>query len=77
MYDESSMDHPTPVPHATNSSVQSSPLPILPGRGGNGIVGDGQNMMTLREQENVWSLVLNPCRPLQRNFELTMNLLFH
>jgi hypothetical protein len=53
MYDESSMDHPTPVPHATNSSVQSSPLPILPGRAGNAIVGDGQNVMTLREQENV------------------------
>ncbi|PGH12397.1 hypothetical protein AJ79_04345 [Helicocarpus griseus UAMH5409] len=43
---------PTPVPQMASSSAQSTPLPALPGRNGN-VVGNGQNMMTLREQENV------------------------
>lgn len=42
----------TPVPDVASSSAQSTPLPVLPGRG-NGVVEDGQNMMTLKEQENV------------------------
>ncbi|KAK2808394.1 hypothetical protein FQN50_004779 [Emmonsiellopsis sp. PD_5] len=42
---------PTPVPHITSSSPQSTPLPTL-GRNGT-VVGDGHNMLTLREQENV------------------------
>ncbi|PGH36086.1 hypothetical protein GX50_01098 [[Emmonsia] crescens] len=42
---------PTPVPQMA-SSAQSTPLPTLPGRNGT-VVGDGYNMMTLREQENV------------------------
>ncbi|EEH17055.1 hypothetical protein PABG_07142 [Paracoccidioides brasiliensis Pb03] len=50
-------DDPTPVPQMASSSVQSTPLPALPGRNGN-VVGDGHNMMTLREQENVMILVL-------------------
>ncbi|KAL2372571.1 spindle-pole body protein, variant [Blastomyces gilchristii SLH14081] len=43
---------PTPVPRIASSSAQSTPLPTLPGRNGN-VVGDGHNMMTLKEQENV------------------------
>lgn len=43
---------PTPVPRIASSSTQSTPLPSLPGRNGN-VVGDGHNMMTLREQEKV------------------------
>ncbi|PGH18667.1 hypothetical protein AJ80_04415 [Polytolypa hystricis UAMH7299] len=52
--DEStSLDHDaTPVPQIVSSSVHSTPLPGLSGQGGNaGVVGDGNNMMTLREQE--------------------------
>lgn len=52
-------DEPTPLPQAASSSVQSTPLPGL-GRGGGGVLGDGQNM-TLKEQERVchptWSLI--------------------
>ncbi|KAK2738824.1 hypothetical protein FQN55_000380 [Onygenales sp. PD_40] len=43
---------PTPVPQITSSSPQSTPLPTLPGRNGT-VMGDGHNMLTLREQENV------------------------
>ena len=43
---------PTPIPQLASSSAQSTPLAILPGRG-NGVVEDGQNVMTLKEQENV------------------------
>jgi hypothetical protein len=64
MYEDVSIDsadvdeQATPVPQA-GSSVQSTPLPVLPGRDGNeGLLGDGQNMMTLREQENVCALCL-------------------
>ncbi|OAX81608.1 hypothetical protein ACJ72_04051 [Emergomyces africanus] len=45
---------PTPVPQMASSSAQSTPLPALPGRNGT-VIGDGHNMMTLREQENVIS----------------------
>ncbi|KAL1959797.1 hypothetical protein VTO42DRAFT_942 [Malbranchea cinnamomea] len=54
--EDSSMDEDndaTPVPQVASSSVQSTPLPVLPRRGNNEVVGDGQNMMTLREQENM------------------------
>ncbi|KAJ5523079.1 hypothetical protein N7513_012623 [Penicillium frequentans] len=44
-------DEPTPLPQAASSSVQSTPLPGL-GRGGGGVLGDGQNM-TLKEQERI------------------------
>lgn len=58
LYDDPSMatimeDHEvTPLPQVADSSAQSTPLPVLPGRDANGVVGNGQNM-TLREQENV------------------------
>ncbi|KAI5289851.1 hypothetical protein KEM54_003070, partial [Ascosphaera aggregata] len=39
----------TPLPQVADSSVESSPLPVLPDQNGN-IVGDGQKM-TLKEQE--------------------------
>lgn len=45
-------DEATPVPHVASSSAQSTPLPMLPGRDG-GFLNDGQNMMTLKEQERV------------------------
>ncbi|KAB8260159.1 hypothetical protein BDV32DRAFT_149642 [Aspergillus pseudonomiae] len=45
-------DQPTPLPQVASSSVQSTPLPGLSGRGGNGLLNDGQNM-TLREQEKI------------------------
>lgn len=44
----------TPLPQVASSSAQSTPLPTLPGRGGDGVLSDGQNMMTLKEQEKVW-----------------------
>jgi hypothetical protein len=44
----------TPVPQVASSSAQSTPLPILPRRDGSGgILSDGQNMMSLKEQERV------------------------
>ena len=49
-------DEVTPVPQIESSSAQSTPLPMLPGRDGGGILGDGQNMMTLKEQERVITL---------------------
>lgn len=45
-------DQPTPLPQVASSSVQSTPLPGLSGRGGNGLLNDGQNM-TLKEQEKI------------------------
>lgn len=48
-------DQPTPVPQMASSSAQSTPLPTLPGRTGDGVLPGGQNMMTLREQERVWT----------------------
>lgn len=48
-------DQPTPVPQIASSSAQSTPLPTLPGRTGDGVLPGGQNMMTLREQEKVWT----------------------
>lgn len=46
-------DQPTPLPQVASSSAQSTPLPFLPGRDGGGVLNDGQNMMTLKEQEKV------------------------
>ncbi|KAG2413709.1 hypothetical protein HFD88_002898 [Aspergillus terreus] len=46
-------DQPTPLPQVASSSVQSTPLPGLPGRDGGGVLNDGQNMMTLKEQEKI------------------------
>lgn len=54
IYEEDvTVDDFTPVPQAVSSSAQSTPLPALPGRDGTGLLGDGQNMMTLKEQERV------------------------
>ena len=47
-------NQPTPLPQVASSSAQSTPLPTLPGRNGEGVLSDGQNMMTLKEQEKVW-----------------------
>lgn len=46
-------DQPTPLPQISSSSAQSTPLPSLLGKKGDGILSDGQNMMTLKEQEKV------------------------
>lgn len=55
IYEDDMMeDEATPVPHVASSSAQSTPLPMLPGRDG-GFLNDGQNMMTLKEQERVLS----------------------
>ncbi|KAI9878240.1 MAG: hypothetical protein M1830_001463 [Pleopsidium flavum] len=43
----------TPVPQVASSSAQSTPLATLPKRDGGGLLADGANMMTLREQENI------------------------
>ena len=43
----------TPLPPAASSSAQSTPMPVLPKRDGNGVLSEQGNMMTLREQENV------------------------
>ncbi|KAE8351029.1 hypothetical protein BDV28DRAFT_137975 [Aspergillus coremiiformis] len=45
-------DQQTPLPLVASSSVQSTPLPGLSGRGGSGLLNDGQNM-TLKEQEQI------------------------
>jgi hypothetical protein len=48
------VDDVTPLPQVASSSAQSTPLPSLPRRdGAGGIVDDGQNMLSLKEQENV------------------------
>lgn len=54
--DQTSSDQVTPVPQAVSSSPQGTPLPMLPGRDSGGILSDGQNMMTLKEQEKVTSV---------------------
>ncbi|RJE23453.1 spindle-pole body protein [Aspergillus sclerotialis] len=46
-------NQPTPLPQVASSSAQSTPLPTLPGRNGGGVLSDGQNMMTLKEQEKI------------------------
>ncbi|KAI9844909.1 MAG: hypothetical protein M1837_005195 [Sclerophora amabilis] len=43
----------TPVPQIGSSSAASTPLAALPIRDGGGVISDGANMMTLREQENI------------------------
>ena len=45
----------TPLPQVSNSSEQSTPLPVLPKRDAAGVLDDQANVMTLREQENVRS----------------------
>lgn len=59
--EEDATDEPTPLPQVASSSAQSTPLPNLPGRD-DGVLGDGQNMMTLKEQEKVglWLPALQP-----------------
>lgn len=52
-YEDGTTDDATPVPQVASSSAQSTPLPNLPGRDGGGVLNDGQNMMTLKEQEKV------------------------
>ncbi|KAF9884053.1 hypothetical protein FE257_002338 [Aspergillus nanangensis] len=46
-------DQPTPLPQVASSSVQGTPLPGLPGRDGGGVLNDGRNMLTLKEQEKM------------------------
>lgn len=43
----------TPIPKVVSSSVQSTPLAVLPKRDPAGVLTDQGNVMTLREQENV------------------------
>ena len=43
----------TPMPQMASSSANTTPLAMLPRRDGGGVLADGANMMTLREQENV------------------------
>ncbi|KAJ9196572.1 hypothetical protein DTO027B5_1583 [Paecilomyces variotii] len=51
--DATATDDVTPLPQeVASSSAQSTPLPMLPERDG-GVVSDGQNMMTLKEQEKI------------------------
>jgi hypothetical protein len=47
------VEEATPLPPIASSSAQSTPLPMLPKRDGNGMLTEQGNMMTLREQENV------------------------
>ena len=49
-------DDGTPVPQVVSSSVQSTPLAVLPKRDAAGILNDQGNILTLREQENVGSI---------------------
>lgn len=49
--EEDVTEEPTPLPQVASSSVQSTPLPSLR-RDGN-VLNDGQNNMTLKEQEKV------------------------
>mgnify|MGYP001658314451 CR=1 FL=1 len=46
------MEDATPLPQAASSSAQSTPIPRL-GRDGAGVLGGGQNMMSLKEQVQV------------------------
>ncbi|KAI9843312.1 MAG: hypothetical protein M1838_002699 [Thelocarpon superellum] len=43
----------TPMPQIASSSAASTPLAMLPRKDGGGVIADGANMMTLREQENI------------------------
>lgn len=51
--EDSTADQATPIPQVASSSAQSTPLPTLQGRKGEGVLSDGQNMLTLKEQEKV------------------------
>ena len=46
------VEEATPLPPVASSSAQSTPMPVLPKRDGNGVLTEQGNMMTLREQEN-------------------------
>ncbi len=50
----------TPMPQVVSSSAMSTPLAALPKRDGAGMLADGTNMMTLREQENVRTWEIPP-----------------
>ena len=43
----------TPIPQVASSSMQSTPLAVLPKRDATGVLTDQGNVMTLREQEGV------------------------
>lgn len=43
----------TPMPQVASSSMQSTPLAVLPKRDATGVLTDQGNVMTLREQEGV------------------------
>lgn len=48
------MDDVTPLPQVASSSPQSTPLPFLSRKGGaGGVLDTDQNMLSLKEQENV------------------------
>ncbi|MCJ1390835.1 hypothetical protein MMC18_003696 [Xylographa bjoerkii] len=51
--DVGAAEEATPLPQTASSSAQSTPMPVLPKRDGNGVLQDHGNMMTLREQENI------------------------
>ncbi|KAI2081411.1 hypothetical protein LOZ37_001222 [Ophidiomyces ophidiicola] len=72
IYEDFSMneDDPTPVPQIASSSPQSTPLPVLPGRNVNGGVIKDENVMTLKEQENV----INKLD--KENFDLKLRITF-
>ncbi|MCJ1432570.1 hypothetical protein MMC27_001927 [Xylographa pallens] len=51
--DVGAAEEATVLPEMASSSAQSTPMPVLPKRDGNGVLQDQGNMMTLREQENI------------------------
>ena len=51
----------TPMPQVASSSMQSTPLAVLPKRDASGVLTDQGNMMTLREQENVSVITGRSC----------------
>ena len=50
----------TPIPQIPSSSAMSTPLAMLPKRDAGGVLVDGAQMMTLREQENASHIVEVP-----------------
>jgi hypothetical protein len=58
-------DDRTPLPQPASSSVQSTPLAVLPKNGEGPVVADGANALSLREQEAVRSLWSFPTLHLQ------------
>ena len=53
----------TPMPQVSSSSAQSTPLAVLPKRDETGALNEQGNLMTLREQEKVWTTLLNHTLP--------------